>query len=157
FLRAVLIVSTASRIILFRIVQYWTAIPGDPAQPENQKTLWVNRLPGRRKGNMAFYAVDLRHRVIQRVTHQHNGMDNKRFFLIKAGSAKKAWAKANRASGAIGNADCGGCSHRHCSACEECSVAKRYSDYWICHCCGELNRRVQNFHLREVSHGLGKN
>jgi hypothetical protein len=23
-------------------------------------------------------------------------------------------------------------------------VAKQFSDFWICHRCGELNRRVQN-------------
>ena len=104
---------------------------------------------------MAYYAVDVRNRVIQRVTRQYNGVDNKRFFLIEAGSAKQAWAKASPASGAIGSADCICCRHRHCSACEECSVTRQYSDYWICHCCGELNRRVPNLHLREVSHGLG--
>jgi hypothetical protein len=105
---------------------------------------------------MAFYAVDVRDRVIQRVSQQYAGVDNKRFFLIEAGSAKQAWAKAGRASGTIGSADCRGCPHRHCSACEECSVTKSYSDYWICHCCGELNARVPNLHLKEVSNGLGK-
>jgi hypothetical protein len=83
-------------------------------------------LAWRNEGNMALYAVDVRDRVIQRVTQGYNGVDNKRFFLIEAGFAKQAWAKA-------------------------------YSDYWICHCCGELNRRVQNLHLREVSNGLGEN
>lgn len=95
---------------------------------------------------MALYAVDVRDRVIQRVTQQYNGVDNKRFFLIEAGSAKQAWAKASGASGAIGSADCDSCRHSYCSACEECSVTKRYSDYWICHSCGELNPRVSNLH-----------
>jgi hypothetical protein len=95
---------------------------------------------------MAFYAVDVRERVVQRVTDQHNGMDNKRFFLIEAGSAKQAWAKASRASGAVDGANCESCRHSHCIACEECSVTKRYSDYWICHRCGELNLRVPNLH-----------
>ena len=114
-----------------------------------KKRLFSNsvRLSWRNEGNMALYAVDVRDRVIQRVTQQYNGVrDNKRFFLIEAGSAKQAWAKASRASGAIGSADCDGCHHRHCSACEECSVTKRYSDYWICHRCGELNPRVPNLH-----------
>jgi hypothetical protein len=94
---------------------------------------------------MALYAVDVRDRVIQRVTRQYNGVrDNKRFFLIEAVSAKQAWAKASLASGAIGSDDCSCCHHRYCRACEDCSVTKRYSDYWICHGCGELNRRVQN-------------
>jgi hypothetical protein len=104
---------------------------------------------------MAFYAVDLRDRVIQRVTQQYHGVDNKRVFLIEAGSAKQAWAKASRASSPIGSADCDGCGHRYCGACEECSVTKRFSDYWICHRCGELNPRVPNLQLREVSNGLG--
>ena len=43
---------------------------------------------------MAFYAVDVRDRVIQRVTQEYNRVDNKRFFLIEAGSVKQAWAKA---------------------------------------------------------------
>jgi hypothetical protein len=93
---------------------------------------------------MAFYAVDIRDQVIQRVTQQYDGVDNKRFFLIEAVSAKQAWAKASRASAPIGGVQCGSCHHRRCSACEECSVTKRFSDYWICHHCGELNRRVQN-------------
>lgn len=97
---------------------------------------------------MAFYAVDVRERVVQRVTDQHNGIDNKRFFLIEAGSAKKAWAKVSRSPAAIGSADCGDCRHALCRVCEECSVTKQYSDYWICHCCGELNPRVPNLHLK---------
>jgi hypothetical protein len=95
---------------------------------------------------MAFYAIDVRDRVIRRVTQRYNGVDNKRFILIEAASAKQAWAKASRAWGAMGSAACGSCRHCHCSACEECSVTKRYSDYWICHCCGELNPRLPNSH-----------
>lgn len=106
---------------------------------------------------MALYAVDLQDRVIQRVTHEYQGVDNKRFVLVEAGSAKQAWAKASRSSASIGNVDCDCCSHPLCSACEECSVAKRYSDYWICHLCRELNRRVQSSHSREVSNGLAEN
>ena|SRR3990170_3580564 len=106
---------------------------------------------------MAFYAVDVRDRVIQRVTREYNGADNARFFLIEAGSAKQAWAKASRSSTAIGGAECDRCRHCRCDVCEECSVAKQSSDYWICHWCGELNLRVPNLNLREVSHGLGEN
>jgi hypothetical protein len=106
---------------------------------------------------MAFYAVDVREGVIQRVTEEYNGMDQRRFFLIEAASAKQAWAKAGRSSAGIGSAECDCCRHRHCKVCEECSAAKQYSDYWICHCCGELNLRVPKSDLREVSHGLGKN
>ena len=106
---------------------------------------------------MALYAVDLRDRVIRRVTQEYNGVDNKRFFLIEAVSAKQAWAKADMASKPDSSAVCSSCHHSHCRVCEEWSVTKAYSDYWICHCCGELNRRVQNLHLREVSNELGEN
>ena len=91
---------------------------------------------------MAFYAVDIQDQLIRRVTPHYDGVDNKRFFLIEAASAKQAWAKVSVVSGPIGAAQCSSCPHRRCSACEECSVTKRYSDYWICHCCRELNRRV---------------
>jgi len=104
---------------------------------------------------MAFYAVDVRDRIIQRVTQKYNRVDNQRFFLIEAGSVKQAWAKASRSSAAIGSANCACCRHRHCSVCAECSLAKQSSDYWICHHCGELNLRVPNLYLKEVSHGLG--
>jgi hypothetical protein len=106
---------------------------------------------------MAFYAVDVRERVIQRVTQRYKRVDNQRFFLIEAGSAKQAWAKASRSEARIGSAECACCGHNHCRNCEECSLAKQYSDYWICHCCGDLNLRVSNSDLREVPHGLGKN
>jgi hypothetical protein len=106
---------------------------------------------------MAFYALDVRDRVIRRVTQQYQGADNRRFFLIEAGSAKQAWAKADTASGPVGAAVCTSCRHSHCSACEECSLTKQYSDYWICHCCGALTERVPNLHLREVSNGLEEN
>jgi hypothetical protein len=36
---------------------------------------------------------------------------------------------------------CGDCRHLHCQICEENSAPKQYSDFWICHRCGELNRR----------------
>ena len=106
---------------------------------------------------MAFYAVDVHDRVIRRVTQEYNGVDNKRFFLIEAGSMKQAWAKARTALEGVGGAVCSSCRHRHCRFCAECSVAKQYSDYWICHCCGALTERVPSLHLREVSNGLAEN
>jgi len=106
---------------------------------------------------MAFYAVDVRDRAIQRVIREYNGADNARFFLIEAGSARQAWTKSSRSSTAIGSPECDRCRHRHCGVCEECSVAKQSSDDWICHWCGELNLRVPNSNLREVSYGLGEN
>jgi len=106
---------------------------------------------------MAYYSVDVRDRVIRRVTQRYNGVDKKRFFLVEAVSPKQAWAKASRAAETLGNAVCNGCRHEYCAVCEECSVAQQYSDYWICHCCGELTRRVQDLHLKVVSDGLGEN
>ena len=91
---------------------------------------------------MALYAVDVRNGVALRVTEECDRLGNQHCTVIEAGSAKQAWARASRSS-ASGSADCDGCCHQYCSDCEECSVAKRYSDYWICHCCGELNLRVQ--------------
>jgi len=101
------------------------------------------RLKGR---NMALYAVDVRERVIRRVNRRYNRADNERFFLIEAASAEQAWAKAGHAVKPIGAAGCADCRHGYCSMCEGCSLAKGYSDYWICHCCGELNLRIPNLH-----------
>ena len=91
---------------------------------------------------MAFYMVDVRDQVIQRVSREHNHVNNARYLLIEASSAKQAWTKASRSSAADVGAVCDDCRHRHCIKCAECSVAKEYSDYWICHCCGTLNLRV---------------
>ncbi len=104
---------------------------------------------------MAWYAIDVRDGVVRRVTGESNEVDNQGRVLIEAGSAKQAWVKSRGSSAANGSAECKCCRHCHCSVCEECSVTKQYSDYWICHRCGELNRRVPNLYLREVSHGLG--
>jgi len=73
-------------------------------------------------------------------------VDNKRFFLIEARSAKQAWAKADIASEPDGSAVCSSCRHSHCRVCEEWSVTKAYSDYWICHCCGALTERFPSLH-----------
>ena len=106
---------------------------------------------------MAFYAVDVRDRVIQRVSEQYIGADNKRYFLIQAESAKLAWAKAARASSVIGRADCDSCGHGCCSICEGCSLSQQYSDYWICHNCGALSPRIPRSYFREASDGLAQN
>lgn len=105
---------------------------------------------------MAFYAVDVRDRVIQRVTQQYLGADNARYFLIEASSAKLAWAKVMRAADTPGSGECDSCGHRYCPVCADCSLSQRYSDYWICHSCGALTARGQNFTVREVSYGLGQ-
>src|SRR5687768_4153495 len=95
-------------------------------------------------GSMTLYAVDVRDRVIQRVSEEYSGADNRRVFLIEADSPKQAWAKVSRSSIAISNAACESCRHGYCSTCEECSIGKQSSDYWICHRCGELNQRIPN-------------
>jgi hypothetical protein len=109
------------------------------------------------KAYMAFYAVDVGNHVIERVTQEYAVGHSKRVFLVEAVSAKQAWAKAGRVLGSIGSVGCECCQHRYCEICAEYSVTKRYSDYWICHCCSELNRRAQGPHLKGVSNGLGKN
>jgi len=106
---------------------------------------------------MAFYAVDVQDRLIQRVTQQYLGSDNTRHFLIEARSAKQAWAKALRASGTTDNADCDSCRHGYCRLCADCSLSQQYSDYWICHSCGALSLRGPALRLREASHRLEEN
>jgi hypothetical protein len=106
---------------------------------------------------LAFYTVDMRNGITQRVTEKYDGADNKRLFLIEAASAKQAWAKAGTLSDPIDRAVCSNCRHRHCVECEECSAAKQYSDYWICHCCGELTARVESSQIKGGTNGLGKN
>ena len=103
-------------------------------------------LAGKREGDMAFYSVDVRDRVIQRVTQKYISADSARFFLIEAGSKKMAWAKAIRATDAVDSAECDSCGHRYCHICEECSLSQRYSDYWICHSCGALSPRTRGLH-----------
>jgi hypothetical protein len=123
-----------------------------------EKLLWlgsITTLACKKEGNMAWYAVDVRDGVVQRVTEESSEVDKQGRVLIEAGSAKQALAKSRGSSAANGSTECNCCHHSHCSVCEEYSVTKQYSDYWICHHCGELNRRVPNLSLREVSHGLG--
>jgi len=97
---------------------------------------------------MAFYAVGVRDGVIQQVTRKYRAVDNNRFFLIGARSAKQTWAKADTATKPMSGADCSCCRHCHCIVCEEYSAAKQYPDYWICHRCRELNPRVPNLYLK---------
>jgi hypothetical protein len=92
---------------------------------------------------MPLYAIDVRERVIRRVTREYDVASNTRYSLIVADSAKQAWSKAMASATAPARAECEDCRHRHCMDCAECSVAKEYSDYWICHCCGTLNLRVR--------------
>ena len=91
---------------------------------------------------MALYSVDMRDGVVVRASEEHNGLSSEGIFLIEAASAKQALAKVMRSSLTNGSVACESCHHRYCTDCEHCSVAKQSSDYWICHRCGELNRRV---------------
>ena len=74
---------------------------------------------------------------VQRAAEEYNDASN------RTGLAKQAW-NAGEAAAEIDSAECAYCRHHHCRICDECSVAKPYSDYWICHQCGELNRRASN-------------
>jgi len=44
---------------------------------------------------MAIYSVDVRDGMIRRVTQDCHKVNNKRCFLIEAGSGKQAWAKGH--------------------------------------------------------------
>ncbi len=85
---------------------------------------------------------------IQRMTQGYKPGDHKRFALIEPSSAEAIRPKVKLAAVRLGSVACDDCRHRHCQVCEECSVTKRYSDFWICHCCGELNRRVRNLDVK---------
>jgi len=97
---------------------------------------------------MAFYAVVLQDRIIQRVTERHGGADNTRYFLVEAGSRKMTWLKAIRAAdaGGGGSANCESCGHRYCKTCDDGSLSQRSSDYWICHSCSALCRWLPSLH-----------
>jgi len=62
--------------------------------------------------------------------------------LIEADSVpagrKKNFSSVLPAGGAV----CCDCRHPFCKTCEKGSAARQYSDFWICHRCGELNRRT---------------
>jgi hypothetical protein len=77
----------------------------------------------------------MRDPAIPPVSKERGGADSQRVSLIEPVKQASAVAVAN------GSAACASCRHRYCSNCEQCSVAKQSSDYWICHRCGELNQR----------------
>ncbi len=94
---------------------------------------------------MAFYAIDA-HRLIQRLIQECIGADNRDCSLVEAVSAKQAWTNSGAMSEPVDSSVCSSCRHRYCHVCEECSAGKEYSDYWICHCCGALSRRLPSWH-----------
>jgi hypothetical protein len=83
--------------------------------------------------------------VIQRVTQECTGPDNKHYLPVEA-VEQQASADSGAASKQVGSVVCSSCRHRQCCICEEWSIAKEYSDYWICHCCGALTHRLQSWH-----------
>ena len=101
------------------------------------------KIQGGNERNMKLYPAEVRHRAIRRVAQRHDSADNT---LIKAPSAKQGWTKARGVAKPAGSAVCSSCRHGHCAACEDCSAAKEYSDYWICHCCAALTHRVPSLH-----------
>jgi hypothetical protein len=82
--------------------------------------------------------------VIQRLTQECAGPDTKHYLLIEA--MRQASPDSGAASKQVGRVVCSSCRHTQCPRCEDCSAAKEYSDYWICHCCGALNQRLQSWH-----------
>ena len=96
-------------------------------------------------------AVDVLDGKIQRMTQVYKPGAYKRFALIEPSSAEAIRPKDKLAPVRMGSVPCDDCRHRPCQACEECSVAKQYSDFWICHCCGELNRRVRDLDVKGVA------
>jgi hypothetical protein len=76
--------------------------------------------------------------------------------VIEPLSAESLRPKNERVPVSSGSDVCGDCRHRHCQVCKESSAAKQFSDFWICHRCGELNRRVCNSDLKGVPDEFGK-
>jgi hypothetical protein len=90
---------------------------------------------------MGFDVFDARNRATQRLTEDDHGAPAQGSLPGETGIAKPPRTGARELSPRIGGPECVYCRHRHCSVCDECSAAKQFSDYWICHCCRELNRR----------------
>jgi len=80
--------------------------------------------------------ADMRDGKIQQLAVKDLPREQKSVALIEVNSAP-AIRPALR-----GSVVCDDCRHLHCETCEEGSAARQYSDFWICHRCGELNRRV---------------
>jgi len=57
------------------------------------------RLARKKKGDVAIYSVDVRAGMIQRVTQECHKLDNKRCFLIEAGSRETGMGKGQLCTG----------------------------------------------------------
>jgi hypothetical protein len=68
--------------------------------------------------------------------------EHKSFALIEPNSVPSMRLKNEPAAAPVGSVVCGDCRPLHCEICEESSAARQFSDFWICHRCGELNRRA---------------
>ena len=101
------------------------------------------------------HALDARDTVSRQTNEESTEVCNQCCFPIETGFVKQVWDKVHGVRAKTRNCDCAHCRHRQCHVCEEYSAAKQHSDYWICHRCKELNRRVANLYLKEVFHGLG--
>ena len=77
------------------------------------------RLARKKEGDVAIYSVDVRDGMIQRVMPQG---DRSRFRETDMG-------KGQLCTGNKWQRRLWSCRHRLCSFCEDCSAAKRYSDY----------------------------
>ena len=90
------------------------------------------------------------------MTQKYTPVEHKSFALLEPRSTEAIRPKLELAPVPMGSVVCGDCRHLQCQVCEECSAAKQYSDFWICHRCGELNRRVCNLDLKGVPDEFGK-
>ena len=115
-------------------------------------------------GNLAIWSTEARrldswqakNEKIQLMRQAYKVEEGNAGDLIVRGAAKDPPVRNNLAGVPVDGAVCDDCRHHHCQVCESHSAARQYSDFWICHRCGELNRRVQNSDLKGVRHELGK-
>jgi len=68
--------------------------------------------------------------------------EQKSLVLIEPNSAPSRRLKNEPVIAPVDSVVCDDCRHLHCEVCEESSAPRQFSDFWICHRCGELNRRV---------------
>jgi hypothetical protein len=68
--------------------------------------------------------------------------EHKSFALIEPNSVPSMRLKNEPLIAPVASVVCDDCGHLHCDVCEESSAARQFSDFWICHRCGELNRRA---------------
>jgi len=62
--------------------------------------------------------------------------------VVKLNLVQTTRPETKPAAAAARRTVCADCRHGHCTSCEEASAARQFSNYWIGHCCCELNRRA---------------